>query len=497
MRIPRRIDRRVGFVLGTPLLAIGVILVLTTPGVIGDIVPVSKDGTVFGLAGMPTQQAFNHAIKHIIVLMMENHAFDNYFGTYCQKKGPYCSMKVNGIPPGTCVPKYPNNPSRGCVVPFPLGIHNLSIHQPLPHDYNSSIESYNNGSMNGFYQAEGSGIYPFGYYNAKTAPLMWDFAEEYAMGDDFFGSDLSSSLPNHWYLVAGQTPLEVQYHTFKTSIGAYTANRSLYLNEANNTTAIEDLLANTSISWGWYDHPIANNYSNAIGSLNPNGPRGTALLLWNPLAAKAESYNNPKLHSHFDSNTQFFSAAAAGTLPQISFLIPPGARSDHPPWSTAAAQGYIASVIDAVEDGPEWNSTALFITYDEYGGFYDNVAPPKALGTNLTLGFRLPFIVVSPYAKENYVSHSLGYPDAILRLIEDRFGLPCLTAMDCNAPSLLQYFDFNQAPRPPIPFPTTIWNATYPMPLQNATNFNSWPSAPFVPPTDLTTFPDGEGLDVD
>lgn len=316
------------------------------------------------------------------------------------------------------------------------------------------------------------------------------------MGDDFFSNDLAPSLPNHWYLVAGTTPPEVQDHVFYTQQKAHAALRSIYLNQANNTTAISDMLSGSNITWRWYNHPIAKTYGAAINNLTWNGTGGSAFLLWNPLAAKAESYTSP-MSSHFVNSSSFYSNAAKGTLPSVSFIIPPGIYSDHPPFSAAAAQDWEASIVDAVESSPDWNHTALFITYDEYGGFYDNVAPPLALGTTLRLGFRVPFLVISPFARQGYVSHSLDYTDSILRLIEDRFGLPCLTAVDCNAPSLLQYFHFNQTARPPIIFPTTLDNATYPMPLQNGLILYSWAALHYQVPEQFIVYPDGPGLDVD
>ncbi|MCI4367431.1 MAG: hypothetical protein L3K08_06735, partial [Thermoplasmata archaeon] len=201
--------------------------------------------------------------------------------------------------------------------------------------------------------------------------------------------------------------------------------------------------------------------------------------------------------NHYVPNTDFYGDAAEGKLPQHSNLNPPGNASDHPPTSTARAQTWIASIVNSVESSPQWNHTALFITYDEYGGFYDHVAPPKAVGTNLTLGFRVPLLVISPYAKEGYISHNTCYFECLLRLVEDRFSLPCMTTMDCTAPSMLDYFHFNQPPRPPIPLPNATQNASYPLPLQNATNYNTWPSAPYVPPQALVYYPNGEGPDID
>jgi phospholipase C len=267
---------------GTILQSVVLALILGVPSgpVLGSAAASRPSGS-----GIPTISTFAKNINHIVIVMMENHAFDNYFGTYCPSKGTYCSERANGIPSGTCLPKNVSLPRGACVTPFPLTRNNWSIQAPLPHSQASSLKAYNNGSMNGFFQAEGSGIFPFGYYGAKAAPILWDLAEEYGLGDNFFSSTLSYSLPNHWHLVAGQAPAEVQGNAINTHTPGKAANRTLYLGQANATPSIEDLLATTPVNWKWYDHPIASNYSAAIKSTTPNGPTGTALLLWNPMAA--------------------------------------------------------------------------------------------------------------------------------------------------------------------------------------------------------------------
>lgn len=176
--------------------------------------------------------------------------------------------------------------------------------------------------------------------------------------------------------------------------------------------------------------------------------------------------------------------SAAGTLPEISYVIPYPTFSDHPQTSNiSAGEAFIAQVVDAVESGPEWSSTALFISWDDYGGWYDGVAPPLPLGssggpinnTNVSadLSVRVPLLVISPYTPQGIVVNSLGYFESLLHFVEWLFGLhtawgaDCINPRDCNAPLPLAYFNFNQTPRAPILFPTNWMNATYPMPLQN------------------------------
>jgi phospholipase C len=429
-------------------------------------------------------------IRHVVILMLENHAFDNYFGVYCPRVGPYCPAAVHGLPAGTCVPEDPSNLTGTCVRPYNFSAANWSINAPLPHGWNNSHTAWNNGSMDGFYKAENSGTVPFGHYNGSTAGLYWDLAEEYGLGDDFFSSTLSYSLPNHWYLLAGQSPAIAETSGLGGERGGAIAEKKLYLSEANNTTSAEDLLlAHPKVSWKYYDYALgtwanASNVSQVVGH--------NAFAYWNPQAAKYESYT-AKLSSHFVPNTDFFTDAAKGQLPNISWVIPYARQSDHPPNNVTSAESYVASVVDAVEASSDWNTTAMFITWDDYGGFYDGVAPPTVNGS--VLSFRVPLIVISPYTPSGRVVHHLGYFESLLHFVEVRFGLGCINARDCNAPLLRQYFDFNMTPRPPMKFPTTnIGSVVYPMALQSST---AWVPVDFTAPVNFTNDPNGNGVDVD
>jgi phospholipase C len=401
-------------------------------------------------------------IQHIVVVVMENHPYDNYFGTYCLAVSRICPTTGDGIPNGTCIPYNPAQPALGCVKPYPFTKANWTVPHSMPHDWGSSHQAWNNGSMNGFYMSQHAGILPFGYYNGTTAPLYWDIAEQYGLGDQFFSSVLSYSLPNHWYLVAGGAPNVSLKNSFSPKGGgAYATQAAIYLNESNQMPTIADELINSSVSWNYYEKALGN-YSQA--SIDTVGHFGRAYDFWNPLAAKGEDYNT-SFRPHFVNNTQFFSDASNGTLPQVSYLIPARVDSDHPPENSTLAQGWVSSVVDAVESSPDWNSTALFITWDEYGGFYDHVSPPTVSG-NVTTGFRVPLLVISPWAREDHISANQTYFESLLHLIEWRFHLPCSSAIDCNAPLPLDFFNFNMAPRAPMLFPTNVSNASYPMALQ-------------------------------
>jgi phospholipase C len=393
-------------------------------------------------------------IRHVVIVMMENHAYDNYFGTYCTEIGPYCPMVANGIPLGTCVPYFPAEPSAGCIRPYPFSLANLST-ADLAHEWNSTHASINGGAMNGFYSAEGRSRLTFGYYSGATIPLYWDLAQEYSLGDHFYSSALSYSLPNHWYLLAGQAPPNGVNQTALKTV----KDRHAYLDQANVTATVQDLLNRTpGVTWKYYDWGLES-YSAAISSGPGGGRTGSAYDYWNPMAARYESYEQWYV-THFVPRSDFFNDSINGTLPDIAWVIPANTFSDHPPANLTAGESFVASVVDAVESSPEWNSTAIFLAWDDYGGFYDHVAPPSL--DPLGLSIRVPLIVISPYTPAGLVVHDLGYFESLLRFVEWRFDLGCLTPRDCNAPLPLGYFDLEIAPRAPMLFSTNATNATYP-----------------------------------
>jgi|HubBroStandDraft_1064217.scaffolds.fasta_scaffold07538_3 phospholipase C len=403
-------------------------------------------------------------IDHIVIIMMENRAFDNFYGTYCTAAGPYCTAAVNGEPAGLCVPKNASNPALGCVKPYYLGVSGMTTHD-MAHTWNSTHAAINGGAMNGFYGAEDSGNLPFGTFGAHSIPFYWDLAEEYGLGENFFSSVASYSLPNHWYLMAGAAPANSVNLSTPKNGHETTAYKDAYLNQANATPTVEDLLNKTpSVTWKYYDWSLgsyAKQISDGWGEIGPYN-------YWNPLAAKAESYS-ASFSSHFVNRTGFFYDAANGTLPDISWIIPGAPFSDHAGLGNLSdGEAFDAQVIDAVERSPEWKTTAVFMTWDEYGGWYDGVAPPKANAVGL--GIRVPLLVVSPYTPLGTVSNSFGSFSTLLHFVEWRFGLGCLTSQDCNAPLPFSYFNFNQTARAPVVFATNYTDTVYPMTLQ--TNYS-------------------------
>ena len=443
----------------------------------------STDGFAMPAAAPPApttiskQGQFTAAIHHIVFLMQENHAFDNFFGNYCQSISKYCSYTATGLPPKTCVPKNPANLSQGCVVPYNFTRSQFVI-PDMPHDWYSTHGAWDKGKMDGFYAAEGSRNEAFGLYNGTTIPVYWDLAEQYGLADNFFSPAASYSLPNHWFDVAGAAP-NISY-LVKTQVnGTPVSQLHQYLNQSNATPTLTDELNHSRVTWNYYDFPL-NNYTWSTQPI----PQSPAYGYWNPLAAREQSYKF-KQRPHFVPRNNFYADAANGSLPNISWIIPTPAESDHPSTNLSTGESWVASIVDAIEASPEWNSTALFLSWDEYGGFYDQVAPPTldAYGD----GFRVPLIAVSPWVVQGFIDHVQMDFSSVVHLMETTFHLKCLTSRDCNAALPLLFFNFNKAPRAPIYIPP-YGNATYPMPLQSSGKLPPYlPSNPPMAPAVGTT----------
>lgn len=416
----------------------------------------------FGAGGAgPTQRSLgppvawgpgSTPIKHIITVVMENRVYDNLFGSYCMVYGPYCSSVGNGLLSLACIPENASNVSAGCVRPYNFTARQL-ITPDIPHDWVSALAAYDNGTNLGFYLAEHAATVPFGEYNGSTDPIFWDMAEQYASSDNFFAANLSYSLPNHWYLLAGQAP-PISYDSYVKNV----TDRSTYLDEANLTSTIQDRLNGTNVSWKYYDYSLLP-YNLSIKTTG----FGTAFDYWNPLAGRAESYTNTSA-SHIVPRTDILSDLANGTLPDLSWVVPIANASTHPGYNITLGESWVAQLVDAVENSSYWNSTAIFVVWDDYGGWFDHVPPPKVLSK--VLSFRSPILVISPYAKENYISSQFLDFFSLLRYDEWTFGIACMTPLDCSAPLPFDFFDYNGTARPPMLFPTDWLSASYPMPLQ-------------------------------
>jgi phospholipase C len=389
---------------------------------------------VFGPGALPTDTAPGglHGdqipIDHVLVLMQENRSFDHYFHRLSRSK--------RGV---EAVPKDASNPDPlgGPAIP-PTHDGRLCEVADLNHSWNGTHRSWNGGAMDGFTAqnqnaADPSGARTMHYYTKRDIPFYYKLYTTFPTSDRHFSSVLGPTYPNRHYLLAATSFGHIR-NDFPAD-GTQFSQRTIF-----------ETLDEAGISWKIYDAQIAFAF----------------------LYAYVRNERPDAVHPIAD----YYADAAAGTLPQVAFIDPiflgdENTESDeHPPANVQVGQAFVKSVVDALFASPNWPRSALFITYDEHGGFWDHVPPPPACAPDDIppmlnpgdvvadfdrYGIRVPFVAVSPYAKRRYVSHTPTDQTSVLRFIETRFELPALTRRDANADPLLDLFDFSRPsfPRPP------------------------------------------------
>jgi phospholipase C len=355
-------------------------------------------------------------IQHIVVLMMENHSFDDHLGTL--GRGDGLTLDATGKPLN-----YNPDPSGGYVRSF----HNPNTcgesDSGITQSWNASHVCFDNGTNMGF--VKGCSGAAMGYWEADDLPFYHSMARQFPIGDRYFSSVMAQTYPNRRFLIAG------------TALGNISTDATgISKVDAPNGT-IFDRLNEHGISWKDYytDLPTC--------------------ALFEPVFL-----NNPTKAVHV---SQFFTDAASGNLPAFS-LVDPYANFSEEDGDITVGEGYAALVISAVMQGPAWDKTALIWVYDEHGGWYDHVPPQPAVkpdnvepmlkpgdvpGSYDYTGFRVPCCVVSAWSKKNYVSHQTFDHTSILKLVETKWNLPALTFRDANAHNMVDFFDFKAA-RPPF-----------------------------------------------
>jgi phospholipase C len=368
-------------------------------------------------------------IQHFIFIMQENRSFDHYFGTY---------PGAEGLPFGICVP----NPTGGqCVAPY----HDTAVvNQGGAHNWADALRCIDNGMMDGF--IAGSLFKPgdvMGWHDYHELPNYWDYARLYVLQDRLFESITSYSLPAHLYMLAAQSG---------GYIGTGQARPQSYTFQE-----ITDLLGSGKIDWKYYVNrgPTAGAADGGVANVDADE---TTYSFWNPLPAFPSVKNDPTQFSQLTNATQFYTDVQNGMLPQVSWIIPNSTLSEHPPASIVTGQNYVTGLVNAVMNSALWNSTAIFLSWDDWGGFYDHVVPPKV--DEYGLGIRVPGLVISPYARQGYVDHKTYSFESWLRIIEERFGVSAMTGRDNTANDMIDAFDFTQQPRPPLMLDTN--GARYP-----------------------------------
>jgi phospholipase C len=404
-----------------PLLALATVFALlglgALPGAAGAQEPPPPPGAPSPSPTTPIQQ--------FAVLMQENHSFDNYFGT---RPG------VDGIPAGTCMPRIPGA-QEPCVKPFHIGGRAI---RDLEHTEAAFRDQFQDGRLDGFVWAHdrngGDGALAMGYYDDRDLPYYWNVADEYVLFDRFFTSAHGGSVRNHMYAVTAQP-------------GATGASEAVPPEGWGEIPTIFDRLEEKGISWKFY----IQNYDPTITfrtrlSEDVEIDRG-AQVIWAPLLAYPRYVDDPRLFSKIVPLEQYFEDAAKGELPAVSFIRPSG-NSEHPPGSVQAGQRLVRSLTNELMRSPQWSSSAFMWSYDDWGGWYDHVDPPKV--DQYGFGPRVPALLVSPYARRGFVDHETHDFTSILKFIETNWDLAPLAERDARAGPMLEAFDFTAAPREPV-----------------------------------------------
>ena len=425
-------------------------------------------------ASITTSGITQSPIKHLIVIMQENRAFDNYFWSYPGVDGNY---QTN---PNYCDPQ----PNGSCLAPYNADYNTTQA--DMPHTWPSTAKVIDNGRMDGFSIPATNKTEPLGYYDGEALPYLWWYAEHYVIADHFFSSVRSYSQPNHWYLLAGTSPTVSLFEgapqeeavCYNQTTFVLTMNSCAYINEAQPIQTIVDELNGQGISWKYYDTPVPQGLTlseSITGRLanggSCNGYYGTGICdawdYWSPLRAQNRTYT---VWSSYGANevarVQLLWDIGNGTLPAVSWVIPSTAISDHAPANIVNGMYWYSEIINDVMESKYWNSTAIVLLWDDYGGWFDVVPPPNTSQTvsfsgngvsvqnaPVGLGPRIAALIISPYAKPGFVDHTVYDFQSTLKFIEWNWGLPPLndTQSDAQANNLLNAFNFNQPPNPPYP----------------------------------------------
>jgi phospholipase C len=378
-------------------------------------------------------------IKHVVVVVKENHTFDNYFGSFPGADG-IAQIQTSS---GPIAP--PHAPDR--------------TPRDLCHAHDCALTDYAGGAMSGWDQVSGSSQngdnLAYAQYHEADIPNYWAYARHFGLGDRFFANVLGPSFPGHLFVLAAQTgwatgnPNTNILHPY-WGCDQDTGSTLPVENQTTCTTenvfpcfqipSVPDVLP-AGVDWKFYG---TNFY------VLPE--------IWSMFDAVSSIRNGPGWANIVNAST-FDSDVDAGTLPAVSWLVDQDLDDEHPNvGSVCAGENWTVGHINHLMNSPLWNDTAILFTMDDFGGWYDHVKPPRQYGCDAAapygLGFRLPLIIISPYAKPG-IFHEVAEQASIPRFIERVFGAQPLSsldpaAQDGQANDLMNAFDFSQAPLPPL-----------------------------------------------
>ncbi len=386
---------------------------------------------------------YTNRIQHIVFFVKENRSFDNYFGKF-----PRAAGAITGVTStGQTVPLLPDpdiEPSDLC------------------HDEPCALTAMDNGKMDQFDIMQGvpgetvpvtPNLRSYVQFDQSTIPNYWAYASTYTLADHMFSSMWGPSFPNHLYTIAAQnggvigdpdsagvqllpawgcdspsgTTVSILSADLQTTTTAYPCFEFTTLGDRID----EAQSSNAALTWKYYA---------------PS--QGQSGYEWNAYDTINHIRYGPDWKVNIVPETQFVTDAMNGNLASVNWVITPENISDHPPASVCAGENDSVSKINAVMQGPQWGSTAMFLFWDDFGGYYDHLPAPQIY--TYGLGPRVPLLIISPYAKPAYVSPTIYSAASLLSFAENVFGLPPLLDTDTLANNVADSFDFAQNPVAPL-----------------------------------------------
>jgi phospholipase C len=371
------------------------------------------------------QDLLQQHIQHVVVIVQENRSFDNLFGSF-----PGADGATSGSNNGQIVPLMPMSLEDG---------------PDLDHSHAGWWADRDNGKMDGFGHAYGvnPGMYPYSYVPPSEIQQYWMLAANYVLADRMFQSNTGPSYVAHQYIIAGQSADADELPGgagFNEAWGCDSPpGTTVSLVGPNGTDlpgpfpcfdyqTIGDLLDKANVSWKYYAPSLGDD-------------KGS---IWSAYDAIRHIRYGPDWSGDVISpETEVLTDIQKRKLAQVSWVMPSWVNSDHPATGTDSGPDWVASIVNEIGQSPYWNNTVVFILWDDWGGFYDHVDPPQI--DSMGLGFRVPLIVVSPYAKHGYISHQQHEFGSLLNFTEELYRLPSLGTRDAISDDLSDCFDFSQA----------------------------------------------------
>ena len=382
---------------------------------------------------------YTSQIQHIVIFVKENRSFDHYFGKFPGAAGATSGLDSTG----QTVQMMPSPDVEAA---------------DLCHSEPCLVKAIDSGKMDKFdiMQGKQQNFQAYTQFSQNGIPNYWAYASTYTLADHMFSSTMGPSFPNHLYTIAAQAA-----GTIGIPKPAGNPGKGEWGCDAPPNWSVISLAPDgTTITavYPCFDFPTLGDLVDAAHIVNPNvtwkyysPPEGESGFWWNAYDSINHIRYGPDWSANIVPESQFISDAKNGRLASVNWVVTSNDTSDHPPASACAGENDTVRKINAIMEGPQWGSTAIFLTWDDFGGYYDHVPPPMT--SVWGFGLRVPLIVISPYAKPAHISSTTYSFESILAFTENILGLPPLLAADTLANNIGDSFDFSQTPLPPLILP--------------------------------------------